>query len=133
MTNPTTKDDKRVAAALAIRSVASTMKSFDQPLVEAIETLGNPNSTKVQKSKSAKALKAMQNSIAALIAVLVSNVKILDPIPSLDYVHSRQKKQPLMDISNKRNAPVPEPNPPAPKRVKKTRAVLPSNNCTSNS
>ena len=94
MTNPTTKDDKKVAAALAIRSVASMLKSFDQSLVEAIETIGNPDSTKVQKNKSMKALKAMRNSTAALIEELVNNVKILDPIPSLDYVHSRQKQQP---------------------------------------
>ena len=110
-----------MAAALAIRSVASTVDGFHNSLEEAIECLSNSGFSQARKNRAAKSLKAMQINSKALAAALVENVKILDPIPGLCYVHQRKKRSFQLDIdSDKENIP------PKSKKPRQTKAKLPT-------
>jgi hypothetical protein len=130
-TSPTTKDDKQVISALAIRSVATDLKSFDKALEVAIEIMNDPGSfSKNKRLQSAKALRDLKRCISTSSDRLFQNVKVLDPVPSLDYVHKRQKQPVLQDITNKRSlstGPASSSNASSSKRGKKsTSAVLPT-------
>ena len=110
-----------MAAALAIRSVASTVDGFHNSLEEAIECLSNSGFSQARKNRAAKSLKAMQINSKALAAALVENVKILDPIPGLCCVHQRKKRSFQLDIdSDKENIP------PKSKKPRQTKAKLPT-------
>ena len=121
MASPNTKDDKQMAAALAIRSAASTVSGFSSSLEEAIECLSNSGTSQARRNRAARALKLVQINSKALAAALVENVKILDPIPGLCCVHQR-KKQPLkLDTSaDKENIA------PKSKKPRQTKATLPA-------
>ena len=126
MSRPTTRDDKKVAAALAIRSVATNLKGFDRALGDAIAIFStNPPSqscTETQRSQATKALQDLKQCIGSSCDQLLQQVRILDPIPSLDYVHSRQKQQQQLvqnttNISGRSSSAGSGPAPP-PKRTK---------------
>ena len=123
MASPTTNDDKKVAAALAIRDVSNNLHKFNQTLEEAINTLNDPNCSQAKRGRVAKAVMEVNQAIAASAQQLLVNVKVLDPIPSLDYVHSRQKPAPVLQTVANKLPPINECAAPKPKRRK---AVLPT-------
>ena len=120
MSSPTTKDDKKLAAAMKIRAMASSVKGFDSSLAEAIDSLLNPDSSQARKNRAARALKEVKSQIGVLSRDLASNISVLCPISGLECVHSRQKRARVVDdTSNKENTPLP------PLKKSKTKAVLP--------
>jgi len=128
--SPTTKDDLKLTAALAIRSIAKSLQKSCAALDEAVAIISGPEAshTNSHKKKVATALRALKESISSSCNDLSTHVKVLDPIPGLQYVHSCQKTQqqrsPLGDITNKRANEVATPNPRA-KKAKKTAAAIP--------
>ena len=96
-----TKDDKQMAAALAIRGVASILKSHQSAIEKVLQVVNDPSAfTKLEIAAAKRALK--ETSLASLSEQLLENVKILDPISSLDYVFSRQKSNALNKNAKKR-------------------------------
>ena len=94
MSTPTTKDDKQVLAALEIRQIAENLKTFDKELGEAIDIISDPDScSKSKRLDAAKSMRSFRRSIESASSQLFKDIKVLDPIPSLDYVHSRQKNK----------------------------------------
>ena len=72
-------------------------------LALAIDIITDPDSfTKTKRLETAKSLRELKRSIEFSTELLCKEVKVLDPVPSLDYVHSRQKQNVLQDITNKR-------------------------------
>ena len=55
----TTKDDKKVNAALAIRNIAELLQTLESPLKEAIDILSNPLNpcSEARKARAARNLK----------------------------------------------------------------------------
>jgi len=87
---PSTKDDLKVAAALAIRNVASSLKKSSTPLDQAIAIISDPEAshTKSYKKNVVTALRAFKESIKSSCEELSDKVKVLDPIAPLGYAHS---------------------------------------------
>ena len=127
-TAPVTKDARTVNAASAIRGISSNLSTLEVPLKEAMEIMLNPaDSSQAKKARAVKALKEANNLIINSAKHLLENVKILDPIPSLDYVHARTKHSPLQDITNIKRNSSSQVNGPS-KRRKTNSPVLPEYN-----
>ena len=61
-------------------------------LALAIDIITDPDSyTKTKRLETAKSLRELKRCIEFSTELLCKEVKVLDPVPSLDYVHSRQK------------------------------------------
>jgi hypothetical protein len=120
-----TKDDNKVTAALAIRNVAAQLKGFDDVLGVSLAAITTPSAfSQNKRTEICKQLRSLRKCLLASAEQLCKNVKVLDPIPSLSYVHARKKElqQPLQDVTNKKRspqAPSTGPTPPA-KRSKKS-------------
>ena len=126
MSSPTTKDDKKLAAAMKIRAMASSIQGFDASLAEAIDSLLNPDSSQARKNRAARALKEVKSQIGVLSRDLASNISVLCPISGLECVHSRQKRALVVDdTSNKENSPLPPPKKSKPQAVLPRKAALP--------
>ena len=115
----TTKDDKKLAAALAIRTIAKNLQKFNTILDDAIAILSKPEDfSKARKGTAERAMKQLKVEINFQSQQLLTEVKVLDPIPKLNYVHGRSKS-PLSDATNKRPSPT-SVSAPKPKRTKAT-------------
>ena len=88
-TTPSTKDDKNIAAAFSIRTVASDLTKLNSVLSAAIAALENP--TVAALATTRKSLDDLKTSLISSSIHLQTNIKILDPISSLDCVHKKQK------------------------------------------
>ena len=115
-----TKDDKQVAAALAIRGVASILKSHQSAIDNVLQVINDPSAfTKMEIAATKRTLK--ETSLDSLSGQLLESVKILDPISSLDYVFSRQKSTALQENVKKcpPAAPISAPAKQDPEPLKK--------------
>ena len=90
MSSPTTKDDKKLEAAMKIRAMASHIKKFDQSLVEAIDSLSNCDTSQARRNRAAKSLKDMKSQIDVLANDMATNIAVLCPISGLEHVHSKK-------------------------------------------
>jgi hypothetical protein len=120
-----TKDDNKVTAALAIRNVAAQLKGFDNVLADSLAAVTTPSAfSQNKRTEIAKKIRNLRKCLLASAEQLWKDVKVLDPIPSLDYAHVRKKQlqQPLQDITNKKRSPQAPNNGPTPstKRSKKS-------------
>jgi len=135
-----TKDGCKLAAALGIRDATNSLmkgancivlKGSGSAIDEAIKIISNPEEkfTKSYRSKVVTALKALKETISSSCNEISTKVKKLDPIPALDYVHSRnktlQQRSPLGDITNKCSIEVTTPAPQAKKAKKIVALVVP--------
>ena len=122
MASPTTTDDKRVEAALAIRCISSNLKVSSNSLDDTIGVFSNPNEfSQARRTRAIRELKQLKEQLIVASNQLAERVKLLDPIPSLNYVYAREKKSltaVLQDATNKR--PSPSSTTPAPKKRKTT-------------
>ena len=79
------KEDKKADAALAIRVVASSILNWNSVLKDAIGVLQDPSShPKAKVGMTERSLKQLVVETTAVSKKLIAEVKVLDPIPSLD-------------------------------------------------
>ena len=87
-----TRDDKKIAAALQIRQQGSQLTDVSQVIVECVHTLGDDATSKRDKAKTMGHLRKVAPVCSAMSVSLPDNVKHLDPIAALGYVHKGMKQ-----------------------------------------
>ena len=87
-----TRDDKRIAAALNGRQHISHIGDCKEVLGEIKRTLQDDGASKQEKAKAVGYINKLETVFGAMTTGLGGIIKQLDPLPSLDYVHSRNEK-----------------------------------------
>jgi hypothetical protein len=87
-----TVNDKKIAAALGLLQLERHLDDVKEVLAECVDrvhTLGGDGTFKREKAKVEGHLRHVQNACASIKTSVKDNVKHLNPVPSIAYVHNR--------------------------------------------